>query len=458
MSTNQLDLDDIQGNILRGYRKNFARHFVLTFGTATGARELIGLLTAGDGSKAPQVTSARPWDQVPPYCLNIGLTADGLKALGLPQPILDLFPAAYLGGPTRNASAIGDDGPSAPDNWVMGGPNNDPAHAIVSLYTNESETLGSLSAWLRSLFPQYQTGVALEHNGTAMPKGRVHFGYEDGISQPRIEGAPGKQRPDMQPESRTGEFLLGKNYVNQFNGNFIDDLPRELADNGTYGAFRILKQEVFSFEHFIHDAGAKYGIDPEMVAAKMVGRWRNGTPLTLSPNAPKTMPREAISNYDYAPNEDNPAFFDDDQGFRCPIGAHMRRMNPRSAVVMGKPHTRRIIRRNFPYGPAIKPGDAPDDIERGLVGFFICGDLSMQFEFLQKIWANQDISTTGIRGTRDPIIGAQPEHGGQFVIRTQDRSDPIIFDEVPRLVVTRGSSYCFIPSMTGLKFLASLAS
>lgn len=457
MVSTHLDLDDIQGNILRGYRKNYARHFVLTFGTASGARALIQLLTTADGSKAPQVTSARPWDKKPPYCLNIGLTAQGLRLLGLAQPILDLFPAAFRDGPVKSASAIGDDGPSAPQHWVMGGPNNDPAHAIVSLYTNETDAMGSLSALLRSLFTEHQMGVALEHDGTAMPKGRVHFGYEDGISQPRIEGAPGSQRPDMQPESRTGEFLLGKNYTNQFNGNFIDDLPRELADNGTYGAFRILRQEVFAFEDFIREAGAKYGIDPELVAAKMVGRWRNGTPLTLSPNEQQALPRDEISNYDYAPNEANPAFYDDAEGFRCPIGAHMRRMNPRSALVMGKPHTRRIIRRNFPYGPPIKAGDAPDDIERGLIGFFICGDLSMQFEFLQKVWANQDIATTGIRGTRDPIIGAQPARGGQLVIRTQDRTDPIIFDAVPRLVITRGSAYCFIPSLTGLRFLAGLS-
>ena len=80
----------------------------------------------------------------------------------------------------------------------------------------------------------------------------------------------------------------------------------------------------------------------------------------------------------------------------------------------------------------------------------------MQFEFLLKIWVNLDIATSGISGTKDPILGAQPEEGGQFVVRTQDRNDPVIFDEVPRLVETRGSVYCFIPSLGGIKFLSTV--
>ena len=131
-------------------------------------------------------------------------------------------------------------------------------------------------------------------------------------------------------------------------------------------------------------------------------------------------------------------------------------MNPRNALVMGKPHTRRVIRRNLPYGEPLPNNALNDNIDRGLVGYFICGDLEMQYEFLQKIWANMDIITAGARGMRDPLIGAQPEEGGNYVIRTDDPLDPIVIDDLPRFVITKGSVYCFLPSITGIKFLAGL--
>lgn len=453
-----MDLADIQGNIVTAYRVRNARHFILTFGTARGAGNLLSLLVSGDTDKAPQVSRASEHQDGASYRLNLSLTADGLRVLGLPESVMSLFPRSYLRGPAYNAGAMGDDGPGDPSHWAIGGPANPAVHAIVSLYSNEHKepVMDRLTAWLRSIFSQNDAEVTYQQDGKALDGNRVHFNFRDGIAQPQIAGAPGERRPDMQPDSSPGEFLLGKDYVNQFNGNFIDDLPAELADNGSYGAFRMLRQQVFDFEDFVSRAATRYGMDPELVAAKMVGRWRNGTPLSLSPTQNTDMPLDKMNDFDYAPTPEHPQYFDDDQGMRCPIGSHLRRMNPRSALVMGKPHTRRIIRRNHPFGPPIKPGDPRDDIERGLVGFFICGDLQMQFEFLQKIWANMDFATTGLRGTRDPIIGAHPEHGGQFVIRTQSRADPIIFDAIPRLVVTRGSAYCFFPSITGLRFLASV--
>ena len=109
----------------------------------------------------------------------------------------------------------------------------------------------------------------------------------------------------------------------------------------------------------------------------------------------------------------------------------------------------------MPYGPPYDPANPNDGAERGLVGLFICGDLEMQFEFILRVWANEDISTHGLRGTRDPLIGAQPPDGGQFVIRTDDSRDPIVFNGLPRLTQTRGSVYVLIPGIGGLRHLAS---
>jgi deferrochelatase/peroxidase EfeB len=456
-----LDVADIQGNILRGYRIHFARHFALGIGDPAGAARLLGLLVSGNEQAAPQVTTAVHWSVRPKYFLNVGVTWPGLHRLGLPAPMLQLFPLAFQQGPAVRAGLLGDKGAAAPETWILGGPATPVVHLMLSLYTDQhrSTERDAITARLRALFATNGLTEISTHDATALPEGKVHFGYRDGIAQPRIKGTPGRPaKPDLQPECLPGEFLLGKDYVNQFGGNFLGDLPSVLGDNGTYGAFRILRQDVTGFEAFLTDAAEHYGFDREMVAAKLLGRWRNGVPLTLSPDAPEPkppLPAERINEFDYGPGDDHPAFYDDRVGVRCPVGAHIRRLNPRGAVVMGKPHSRRLIRRGVAYGPPYDPA-APDTVERGLMGYFLCGDLAMQFEFLLSVWVNQDLSTAGLRGTRDPILGAQAADGGQFVIRTADHRDPVVLDDLPRFVVTRGSVYSFVPGIGALRFLASL--
>jgi deferrochelatase/peroxidase EfeB len=455
------DLRDIQGNVVRGYRMPNARHFALRVTDSGAARRFVGGLIPGSEGESPRVTTASPWSSgKPSYCLNIGFTWNGLSVLGLPPSTLSLFPSEFRNGPQGNAKQIGDEGPSAPATWTMGGPRNAQVHAILSLFANEARDpcMERWTAVLNRLFAASGIEPVWRIDATALPDGKVHFGYDDGIAQPRIMGVPRKQRPDMQPEAKPGEFLLGRDYLNQYGGNFIGGLPPQLADNATYGAFRVLEQDVAAFEQFLVMAGQRYNMSPELVAAKLMGRWRNGVPLTLSPDTPapaRGIEPHQINNFDYAPSDEHPTYFDDKIGLRCPVGSHIRRLNPRSSLVMGMPYSRRIIRRGMPYGPAYDP-TSPDDAPRarGLVGYFICGDLGMQFEFLQSTWVNADFATTGIRGTREPLLGAQPGCGGQFVLRTNDARDPIVFDNLPRFVRTRGSVYCFIPAVGGLRFLA----
>jgi len=462
------DLHDIQGNVVRGYSMPNARHFALRILDGGGARGFIAGLIPGAGrDDGPHVTTAAPWARGKPnYCLNIGFTWAGLRAVGLSWSMLSLFPDEFRAGPVANAKSIGDDQASAPKRWKMGGPTNPQVHIILSLYTNEHRQprREQLTTALAQRFTRERLEVVWQLDADALPDGKVHFGYKDGIAQPRIKGVRGKKRPDMQPAAEPGDFLLGRGYKNQYGGNFIGALPPELADNATYAAFRVLEQDVVAFEHFIKTAGKRYKMDPELVAAKLMGRWRNGVPLTLSPLKPqphKNRPIAAnqINNFDFRRSKKHPTCFDDDIGLRCPVGAHIRRLNPRGSLVMGKPHTRRIIRRGIAYGPlydpTIREAKPP---KRGLVGFFICGDLGLQFEFLQSTWVNKDISTAGIHGRREPVLGAQPGSGGQFVIRTSDaRRDPIVLDGVPRFVRTRGSVYCFVPAIGGLRFLAGIS-
>jgi deferrochelatase/peroxidase EfeB len=455
------DLHDIQGNVVRGYRMPNARHFALRVADSGGARRFVGGLIPGSDGESPRVTTAAPWgSEKPRYCLNIGFTWNGLSALGLPMSTLSLFPKAFQSGPQGNAAAIGDEGPSASATWAMGGPANPQVHAVLSLFTNEARhpCMDAWTAVLERLFAANRIEADWRIDAAAFPDGRVHFGYKDGIAQPRIKGVSRTQLADMQPVCEPGEFLLGGGYINQYGGNFIGALPPPLADNATYGAFRVLEQDVAGFEQFLVTAGRRYNMDPEFVAAKLMGRWRNGVPLTLSPETPERhIEPSHINDFDFAPSDGHPTYYDDKLGLRCPVGAHIRRLNPRGALVMGMPHSRRIIRRGMPYGPLYDPAVEDETPQaRGLVGYFICGDLGMQFEFLQSTWVNADFSTSGIRGTREPVLGAQPDCGGQFVLRTNDSRDPIVFDNLPRFVRTRGSVYCVIPAIGGLRFLAGI--
>ncbi|AHG89224.1 Dyp-type peroxidase family [Gemmatirosa kalamazoonensis] len=482
------DLSDIQGNVLRGVRAGLARHYVLTIGDPAQASRAILSLTPdaddadGDGvdDDGLRVSTAREWNERPKYFMNVGLTHAGLTALGLPPGVLAAFPEAFRGGPLRvNANSgipvpieLGDvrpaltdpkhttldeTDPGHPKTWAFGGTATAPVHVVVSIYCDPDDARGTLDEYdakLRALFAAHALTVASTHDAAGLPGGTVHFGYRDGIAQPRVAGMPGRVRRDMQPTSTPGEFLLGKGYVNQYGGNFLLGLPEELGANGTYGALRMVKQDVRAFEDFIELAGQRANMSKELVAAKLMGRWRNGKPLALAPEDESTPVSEAeINRFDYAPTAHHPNSYDDADGLRCPIGSHARRMNPRGALVMGKPHARRIIRRGMPYGPAFDPSAPDDGVERGLVGYFVCGDIEAQFEFLQATWGNRDFSTSCIRGTVDPIVGTPAPYGGSFTIRTDDGRDPISLGGLPRWVTTRGAAYCFLPGIGGLRWL-----
>ena len=461
-----LDLSDIQGNVLRGYRRmDRGLYVALRVGSAdgtvtaadrAGARAFLASLTSGEHG-ALQVTNAAPHETDREYCLNLSFTHAGLAAVGVDSGTLGNFPEAFRQGPAdpaRAAQILGDTGVSAPANWELGGPSNPAAHILLSL--NGTPEIEPWIVKARELAAKHGLTEVWSKTAVLLPGGTVHFGYRDGISQPRVEGMPRRKAPDMQPAAKAGEFLLGKNYVNQYGGNFIGDLPSALCDNATYAAFGILEQHCDAFEEALDQAATRYGMHKEMIAAKMMGRWRDGTPLSVSPNTmDPDMSETQINNFDYAPTAYHPTVFDDFEGMRCPVGAHARRMNPRGATVTGKPHSRRVIRRGLPYGPVYDPANPNDGQSRGLVGSFICGDLEMQYEFLQSIWGNKDIATTGLNDTRDPLIGAQPDGGGKFVIRTADSRDPITL-HLPRFVTTKGRLYAFMPGLNGIRYLASL--
>jgi deferrochelatase/peroxidase EfeB len=245
--------------------------------------------------------------------------------------------------------------------------------------------------------------------------------------------------------------------------------PPVLGRNGAFNAFRVLEQDVAGFEAYLDRAATqlletavadellppdarsgspadRFAAMREVVAAKLCGRWRNGTPLALSPGTPAPSPAVSDTDYDYR---------DDADGLRCPIGAHTRRTNPRSGRIVQRManHTRRIVRRGFPYGPKFDP-KAPDGIERGLLGSFICADLAAQFEAIQYDWINLGLQDPRITGSNDPLLGANEENASWFDLPTSQ--GPVRLRGLPRFVRTRGGAYTFFPSISALRWMASL--
>ena len=481
-----LDLADIQGFILRGYRMPMVRHFLLSAGVAAKARKLLGRLVSGDESDAPQITTAEDWHvgfapgpgdnpaeaprRKPDYCLNVGITWPGLIALEIKDRIPTLsFKSfgAFLAGAAERAALVGDTGASAPENWISCfGKGSD--HALITLHALSPDAMKSYSDRLSALFVEgdafreiWRTdGMAWTEiqDGKSTFCSKVPFGYTDGISMTTIEGGPERYTPDHQRPCEPWLFVLRDEAENYF----VPE-PRELGLNGSFAVFKMIMTDVVGFEKFLQSNKDK--IDPELLAAKICGRWRNGVPLALSPETdspPGGIPIEQLNDYEYV-NADGSG---DPKGLRCPVGAHMRRINPRGQPVSGQGqpggsnNTHRLIRRGMPYGPNYDPKRPYDGIERGLLGYFINSSIENQYEFVLGHWVNDSEFAGQVRlppKSKDPMIGTQETAESIFAIPQANGAPPIKITGFSTFVTTKAAAYCFLPSITAIKFIAQLS-
>ncbi len=445
-----VSLGEVQGLILRSYGMDSAAFFLLRVDNGPVARRTLGRLS---------ITSGTLWDKKPDFCVNIGLTFDGLTALGLPPASLGSFPQEFVSDAFRRCAEVGDIGSCSADNWDygLGKPG---VHALLLLFAQNDQIRDSQTVLLRqTLLAGGGWSEIAVLPGDILPGSTAHFGYRDGFSQPTIDCGLGNPFPDTQPIAPLGEFLLG--YPSQFDQlTYAVPVPDALGRNGSFMVLRILEQDCAAFDRLLAQSRERYGIDGELLAAKIVGRWRNGTPLTLSPDSDspaKPLALSELNQYDYAPTDANPGAYDDRRGYRCPIGSHMRRANPRASTIAGNGGSRhRIIRRGVPYGPPYDPSHPNDGIKRGLLGLFIGVSIKDQFEFLMSEWINGSAFAPRIDGTTDPILGNSSEGGNKLVI-PRENAAPIVISDFPRLVTTRGSAYTFLPSITGLRFIADLS-
>jgi Dyp-type peroxidase family len=441
------ELSDIQGNVLRGYTYPCAAYLFLRIDDPAKARALMTRML-------PAIASAEEWTDGPPdTALHVALTYSGLVALGLREEMLASFPEAFRDGMAARAARLGDRGPSAPEHWEPGLGTGE-AHVLVTVYAVDAEKLEAARMALKTVGAEGAVTVINEQRAEALEGGQDHFGFFDGIAQPAIDGSGVAGRPGDGQPTRTGwrdvaagEFLLG--HRDEDGG--LPDAPMAPFDkNATYMVYRKLHMDVAAFRRCIAEHGDKYPGGPEKLAAKVVGRWKDGTPLSVSPDAPDpelSTDTSRINDFKYA---------DDPAGLKCPLGAHIRRANPRDSEGFfgGKLSDRhRIIRRGRPYGPRLPEGVLEDDgVERGLV--FVCfqSDIWRQFETIQALWVD-DGDPFGLGADKDFLIG-EPGDNGHVGKMTIPGSPPFIVRPQPRFVTLRGGEYLIRPSISALRWLA----
>jgi len=205
-----VDLADVQGNILRGYRKSMVRHLVAQVIDAAQARAWIGATAGPDRSLAPSITDAAHWGEQPPdVCFNLGITFAGMQALGIPESTTRSLPEAYREGMAARATKVGDWGDSAPAHWQPWFQSSDAVHLIISLHANTAALLDAFENVMMSGLAGRAFKIRGRNEGAFFNGDEVHFGYRDNISQPRFANISPPGKYDDQPTAPLGTVLLG---------------------------------------------------------------------------------------------------------------------------------------------------------------------------------------------------------------------------------------------------------
>jgi Dyp-type peroxidase family len=455
-STVRLDLGDIQGDILRAYGNDYdctTYAFVRIECPPQQARAwFAGLID--------HVTTAAPWPEgeKPLTTLNVAVTALGLRALGISEDVVGSFSHEFRDGMASRAELLGDVGPSDPATWETGIGSGD-AHVLLTINAKQtSDHRRALAKMKGAMDAAGGLRIVYQEDAELLPGSREHFGYADGFAQPAIEGSSDDRargggvplKNDAWRPLAPGEFILG--YPDE--DTRVDPkrrLPNAPADplgrGGTYMVWRKLYQDVAGWRRVLRDAAKLYdGGDEHKLSAKVVGRWANGAPLVSYPDSPPETydPKTAGAN-DFR-------YVSDRDGMRCPVGAHIRRTNPRDALGFeGHLSFRhRMIRRGMPYGKVLPEGTLTDDgVDRGLVFVSFQASISRQFEGVQVQWCNAG-NIFGLGHDKDFLLG-DPRGTGKMTIQG---NPPFFLAPHEVFVRTRGGEYLFVPGMTALAALA----
>lgn len=470
----KLEYDDIQGFVFSGYVKRMAAasYHLLRVVDRAKAKEwlhdLRGRVTRAVSRKNLRVAHAQP------FRLNAAFSRSGLEAFGLhPDRDIVTFDLAFQDGmaSTLRSRTLGDDGPSAPAQWTWGNAVT-PVDVLLMLFAPTAQELSQLesreaNAYAAGLAPVVAPVRATDLPASAaVPFSREHFGFADGISQPVIREHQ-QGTPNVFDAIAAGEFILG--YQNEYGqitevptraavrhgrGVHADRSSRESAfgRNGTYLAVRQLSQNVAAFWHFLRTQAGGDADRAAYLASKIVGRWPSGAAVK---DGQDKDPGGPIDNaFTYADN--------DPIGYGVPIGAHIRRSNPRGiglgttaeqSLTVARRH--RLMRRGRSYGPRIEDRYQDDGKERGLFFIGLNANIERQFEFIQHAWMNTPFFGT-LYDEVDPLIGDAS--------RTQSQRNAMTIPEhptrrrlqgIPQFVTVRAGGYFFLPGFRALEILSA---
>lgn len=453
--TEPLDLDDIQGLVVRGYGSlPFAAYALFRVEQEASAR---ALLRGWADVVTPAVVSPRD------AAVQVALGPGGIAAIR-PDAMLAGFSEQFTTGmvTSHRSRLLGDVATDDPAHWRWGGPGTDPVHVLLMVYAHDRATLDRrleelvVEGEARGLGP-------LTRLDTDELSDREPFGFRDGISQPTLAGLA--RASPSRDVVRAGEFLLG--YRNEYGqrgerpllapeadpqrllARDADGTGRaDLGRNGTYLVFRQLYQDVAAFWSYAARNAGPDAADRVRLAAKLVGRWPGGASLALSPDRDDPDLGDANDFGYHAP---------DPLGHACPIGAHVRRANPRDALepAPGTDRSReinrrhRLLRRGRNWSTGSDGGRAA---EQGI--HFIClnANLARQYEFVQHSWLN-DPSFNGLHDAPDPLVG--PRHGCSATFAVQAPPVRARLHGLPPIVQVRGGGYFFLPGIRALRYLTT---
>jgi Dyp-type peroxidase family len=455
-----------------------------------------------------------------PAVLTLGASADALAKFGLPESAISTFPMAFVSGMTGpgRSRILGDTGRNAPENWKWGRSAQDVA---LLVYGRSRTAAGRLVREVERTCAAHGAAivhrVALKDVKSDQSERKEPFGFVDGVSQPAIRGTyRGLRNDDPIHLVEPGELIVGypdnrghippgprldARYdpdellpIEVQPGNFgmvTAEQPRSIGHNGSFLVIRQLEQDVRGFRSFCaseakrlkdHFAELPVFCDGEFIAAKMIGRWRDGTSLVRQPYMSatrlrrltghtstatvarsQTLPSSAVASpiassrsrsqskaSGRAPQPDNDLLYgtEDPQGLRCPYGAHIRRANPRDSLSPGSQEQIDISNRHR----ILRVGRLYDEkVSAGLMFMCLNGDLERQFEFIQQTWMSSS-KFHGLDSETDPIVTDGTKGRCSFTIPT--RAGPVTLDQLPQFVTVRGGGYFFLPGRQLLDYLA----
>ncbi len=390
--------------------------------------------------------------------LVLGLSASGLRKLGLDAQALPTFPVALQHGMAERWRLLGDVGPNAPETWAWGGPGN-AADAILNVYAETDDILNQETSRRINELPAGHKVLCAILLEVLPPRGEPTlepFGFTDGVSQPIVRGA----RKWVLARNaihvvEPGEMILGYEDNSKHRPPSPSAGNHDLGFNGTYLVVRQLEQNVNEFNEFLTETAKRLVGDrrvpgfqvPELrdwLAAKIVGRWGDGTSLVRNPHQPGSTTRSAA-------RPDNDFLFgtEDPGGLRCPFGAHIRRVNPRETFDPGSADQLAISKRHriFRVGRAYPPqGGSPNP---GLLFMCVNANIERQFEFVQQTY----MLGASFHGLENEVDAFAHRPGLSDVLTIPTENGPLRLRGLGDFVTVRGGGYFFMPGRGAVRFL-----